>query len=680
MFARLVARGSIEGLPHAQAIAALFLITTFGALPSHAQAPRHLSTGGGGISPQFAEDLSRRLKTVREADGCRVEGLATEHSRMSVHIETRSRTRHVLEVAAARHGRRGDRRAGEWTLGVPGGIDRDCALTEAAIEAILSATTVPRPIVAGAPALRVRLNGYVLGGSFLLLLAGTLVVALREARVGGAPRGGVVCLALIWGAALALRLSISPRAFLHDGFHVGETVLGYFGGEIAPMYGNTGPTLFRMCATLLDRPEDVGVIFLSNAIIASLAIPALAMLVLALVGSWPQALCAAVLLAVFPVHLRFSAAEDLYVVAVTFGLWSLCLSVLYARTGRLADSLLAALALSLAMQSRPDMLLFPLAVLAVLALAGPRPCSQLITQRTGIAVGLLAASLVPHLLGMLSVLSVRIVNPPRLPGALTYVSSLTLFEGEFAPPVYWALLAVGAVRMGWHKPGLLAATVLVYAGYTLFATAQGVSLPFRLRSQQLPNAIALIIAAQAAAFWLDIWGRRRRVALVIGTCALGILAVVVVVERHAFIVQPSVEQLEWAFLEETVPRLPDDGRLLTAVTQRENLVAVFPDFLLAKNVKDYELIDLPGTASGAGRWPLPGEDLLYYEGVFCQFARGEEKPPGPRTRPCRAVHDHYLVEPLFVRDVPLPAYSAEEYASAGAWPFRIGFFRLRSLR
>ena len=84
------------------------------------------------------------------------------------------------------------------------------------------------------------------------------------------------------------------------------------------------------------------IIFLTNAVISSLAVPAAAMLVLAVFGSWPQAVCAALLLAVLPQHLRFSAAEDLFVQAITFGLWSLALFASYQRTRRQEDALLGA--------------------------------------------------------------------------------------------------------------------------------------------------------------------------------------------------------------------------------------------------------------------------------------------------------------------------------------------------
>ena len=61
-----------------------------------------------------------------------------------------------------------------------------------------------------------------------------------------------------------------------------------------------------------------------------------------------------------------SAGEDLFVQAVTLGVWSMGILVIYARTRRLAHALLGALALSVAMQTRPEMLVFPIAMALVL--------------------------------------------------------------------------------------------------------------------------------------------------------------------------------------------------------------------------------------------------------------------------------------------------------------------------
>src|SRR6185436_1411065 len=163
-----------------------------------------------------------------------------------------------------------------------------------------------------------------------------------------------------------------------------------------PGYGKTGPALFRVVRRMLGDGEDVRIIFLTNAVISSLAVPAAAMLVLAVFGSWPQAVCAALLLAVLPQHLRFSAAEDLFVQAITFGLWSLALFASYLRTRRLEDALVGALAASLAMQSRPEMIFFPVVVAAFLLCSEPRAWRLLVARPTLVAAAVCAVLLVPH--------------------------------------------------------------------------------------------------------------------------------------------------------------------------------------------------------------------------------------------------------------------------------------------
>src|SRR5262249_27822776 len=131
-------------------VAALVILgAELASAPSHAQPPRRASTGGTGISARFAESLYHRVIALREADGCHVERLDTRNSRLLVGIQAPSGAQHEVEVKAARSGSGGQRRAGDWALTVPAEIDRDCASTEAAIEAILTEESLPRPSFGG---------------------------------------------------------------------------------------------------------------------------------------------------------------------------------------------------------------------------------------------------------------------------------------------------------------------------------------------------------------------------------------------------------------------------------------------------------------------------------------------------------------------------------------------------
>jgi hypothetical protein len=215
-----------------------------------------------------------------------------------------------------------------------------------------------------------------------------------------------------------------------------------------------------------------------------------------------------------------------------------------------------------------------------------------------------------------------------------------------------------------------------------------------LRSQLLPTSFVVLVAAGAASLWMELWERRardgtarspntsttRRLALGVGAAVLVGMGTVVVVSWHGFVTELRDQQLEWAFLERTVPRLPERATLLSAVEIGGRNLDAFPTFLLSRHGKQYELVDVRRAANSGVDWPTPGEDLLYYQGMFCYFAFSDEPSPEPMTAACRAVHERYVMEPLFTEDLETQGYSLLRYAGNGRGPFRIGFFRLRAGR
>ncbi len=517
-----------------------------------------------------------------------------------------------------------------------------------------------------------------LGASFVLLVLGTACSLYREAKMQRPSPHAVLALVLVWGVALALRLWLSPRTFLHEYYHIAETLSGYLMDGYAPAYGNTGPALFRLVGVALRRPTDVQVIFVTNAVLSSLAIPAVALLDLALMRSWPRALCAAVLLCILPQHLRFSAAEDVFVQAVTFGIWTLALFMLYVRTRRLEDALFCVLALSLAMQTRPEMLFFPALLVALLLLLEPPSWRILFEWRTLLALVLLVTLLVPRFVDLQRALHETPAPAAVFPNLGRYFSRLVLFQGQVTPAVYWVLLVVGLVWGARHKPGLHLWVILVFFGYTLFALSLFDSPPYNLRSQLLPASLVVLVAAGAASVWMELWGPYRRLALGIGACALTALGVGVVITSRGFVTELRDQQLEWAFLEHTVPRLPQRLTLLSPMGAGLRNLDAFPEFLLWRAGNAYQMVDVRRVAHGEVPWPTPGEDLIYYQGMFCYFAAAPDEPsPDPMTPECKAVLDHYVAEPLFIEELHTEGYSRLRYARG---PFRIGFFRLPAQR
>jgi len=258
-----------------------------------------------------------------------------------------------------------------------------------------------------------------------------------------------------------------------------------------------------------------------------------------------------------------------------------------------------------------------------------------------------------------------------------YLADLVLFHPSVTPVIYWLLILAGLVWGLRSRPGLYLWVIAVFFGYTLFSLSVFDNALYNLRSQLLPTSFVVLIAGGAASLWMELWGHRRRWALAIGACTLVGLGAAVVARSQSFVTELRDQQLEWAFLEHTVPNLPDRGTLLSAVEVGGNNLDAFPELLLKHAGKTYEMVDIRRAAAG-DTWPQPAEDLLYYQGMFCYFAMSDEPLPEPMTAPCKAVYERYAVEPLLVEDLNAQTYSLLRYANGGRGPFRIGFFRLKA--
>ena len=655
-------------------VAALVALVTWVAV---ARADEQVSDGAP-ITPEFAQSLYARVGQLQTSDRCALTRFDTSRYRITIGLRAPSGAEYTYDLATVPDLIPVDRRVGDWSIASPAELARDCPATVDGIEQILAATSAPTGgwhVATGSIGLP---SPYVLlAVSLALLLLGTVHVLVRQTARHRPPLAAVLALVAVWGVALGLRLWIAPHTFLHEYYHIAETVPAYLSGEVTPGYGRTGPTLFRLAGRLLGRPDDLHVIFLTNAVVSSLAVPAVALLVLQVVGGWPQALCAAVLFAVWPEHLRFSAAEDLFVQSVTFGTWALALLALYARDRRLVDVLLAALALSLAVQTRPEMIFFPAVAGAFVLCTAPRQWRLLFDWRTLLALGLLAVLLVPHLLDVQRAMHEARSPQAHFPSLRRWFATLVLLNGEQTPLAYRLLIAVGAVWAALRRPGWLLWAAAVYLGYTLFALSIFDNPPYHLRSQILPTSFALLVAAGAASLWMALWGPRRRAALAVGAGMLAVLAAWVVIAWRPFVAELRDQQLEWAFLERSVPRLPEQGTLLAAVEPGGHNLDAFPEFLLLNGDKRYALVDVRRAARGDLAWPVAGDDLLFYQGMFCYFAFDDEPPPDPMTPVCQAVHDRDVAEPLMIGDLHTQGYSALRYAQGGKGVYRIGFYRLR---
>jgi len=628
-------------------------------------------TAQAAITPEMAKRLFDQIAPLREADGCALAGFQTNRVDIVVELRAADGTTRALTIGSGTLEGDSPVAAGDWQLAVPDPTERDCGRTVDAIERILGTPASPRqePWKAGRWT-SVRENYTLLALQIAILVVASAILLARRLR--GAPAAVTSALCAITGIGLLLRLLLSPRTFLHEYYHVGETLWSHLRGVAGPIYGDTGPAVYQLVAAASGSRGDAGAIFASNLVIASLAIPAIAFASYAVVRRWSHALLAAALLCMFPQHIRFSASEVLFVPAITFGFWAIALAMLYVDSRKLAHASCAALAFSIAIQTRPEMTFLPLAALALIALTRPRSLPVLWSRNSLLAGCLLGLLLVPRFVELWQVLHSQQI-PQHVPPTLHRLQHSAVFlDAAITPPVYWLMTAVGA---GWtllRYPGLVVWAAAVATASIAFSLASGDNLPYNTRSQLLPNTLAILVAGGCGPLWLALFRERFGLAVKTGAALLSALAAVVVWRAVPFVTSVGDQQLEWSFLERSVAELPESGTLLTNVAVGRNLDA-FPDFLLRREGKSYQLVDLAAAARGDVAWPRPGPDVLFYQGMFCHADFHDAAPPDPMTEPCNEVRRRYRTRPLIETKLDAYGFSALRYAEP---PFDIGFFVL----
>jgi hypothetical protein len=206
----------------------------------------------------------------------------------------------------------------------------------------------------------------------MLLLGGAWICARFLARPPGISLPGVIgsaLLVIITAWALYLRLRVVPH---HHGMYVDEpwyeesarnflrgrglvTCEATDSGEsCAPYVKAAGwPAILSLAFLVGGIREQTAL--LTSSILGGLAAPAAAGVVLAAQGSWPQALLAAALLAIHPLHVQWSGTAETNAASVTFLLSGLAGFLLWWRRPSLASAAAAGGGIGTAAAVRPEL-------------------------------------------------------------------------------------------------------------------------------------------------------------------------------------------------------------------------------------------------------------------------------------------------------------------------------------
>ena len=507
----------------------------------------------------------------------------------------------------------------------------------------------------------------VIRGALVACFVVALVEAARmlRAKCRSAPARFGPWLLAVTALGFAVRFAWSPRTFLHEYFHIVETLDNLHARGLSPD-GDSGPALYRVVNDLLGGEERA--MFRTNLACSTLAVPALAALDLSLYGRPRKALLSAALLALLPLDVRFAASETTSVPSVLFSLLAYALTAWHLEARTTASLAAAVASICLGANSRPGMLVLPLFVLALALAVDHRGVAALLRERrsllglAGLALGLLPAA---H-----ASLSRQQGSAWSGPPSPSYVLSHELFlDAATTPRPLVAMLAAGALwgLVRAPRPTLWALATsqgLVVVYWSFFG-----STPFIQRAQLPVMPLLLLVASGAAEL---VVGLAPRVSVAPHLLA-GALAAAGLFARRGFVRELFDQQLEWAFLRDETAALRGRARQLWAVTRvgGRNIDA-FPTFLLARHGVAAQTLDLDA-ALEQGQWPAPAPGTFFYQGMYCYFGFGGEPPPPGMTPRCRELRRRYALRPLRVRTLHARGYSGLAYAPG---PYEVGFFEV----
>ncbi len=497
----------------------------------------------------------------------------------------------------------------------------------------------------------------------LFLAVATAVVLGRSARAAPPPWFAGVGLGVLTLLAFALRVTVPPWTFLHEWHHVQDGLSALY-GDISTLYGETVAALFHAGDVLSGGREQAA--FATNAVLASLTVPAVALLDFGLFRRWDRALFAGFLMCLLPQHLRFSGSEVLPVATTLFVAWALALLAAYLHRPDTLTALAAAAAIALAMQSRPEAQVLPALALGLVLACGKAATARFFRdRRTWLVLALVAASW-----GLQRWIRLDASYPDLSFHAVT-LQGHTWLRADVTPPLLWFLWTLGAAWAVAHGPGR-ALWLMVSAEVLTLIPLLGFTNPVYDERTQLPALpFHVILAAGVLVLVRDRLQGRVLAARVAAVLAVA-LPVVVLATQWDYVTRTTAEQEEWEFLRDTVPTLPDGvGHELVADLDSGR---GFPRDLLWRSGKLFNLVEL-GDVAGAPPPAVAPRHWLVFLGIRC-FGSG----PAPDFA-CDAFRDRFELRPVATRVL---TGQREDGALSGArHPFEgatYGFYEVTGLR
>ena len=636
------------------------------------------------VTAEMAQELYAALMEGESGEGCRLDGLAAKRSSMRLKWQAGGGARIEVDIVPASCAPPGARVRGAFAVLSPHELDRLCGPSSEALSSMLSALSG----VSGEEAPRKLWDPEIWSPevAYLWLLLPLLWVLLLLASAAGlwqrrsALRPDKALLA-VTGLGLALRVILPPFG-PGDFFNsLADAYRGLAGVFEMGRYGRAPDVLLAMVFGVTGPSDDV--VIALNLAAGTASIPLLACLARRLGHPRWVALTAALLLAVAPLHVRFSPTYNRYILLVALMLagWTLLLAWIEER--RPADLCAATCALALGPQCRPDGMVLP-AVTVALLVACSVGARLRRSRGTGLAawaaVGLHLLVLVPPALAVAALVEglPQVRNPAAPAEALANLADVVnpehnAFLSAAVSPRAWIVLPLLGLAA---PPGrrillllwLAAGAVLATAAVTAAGTAN-VILNARYHLMALPFYLLLsaggvmtlwkLIAPVAARVKLPVSATRPALALI----AAGLASLVL-----PEVTRDTTLNAEYRFLREHLAKLEDGCVILSFDPQSADLGFRPDETLSISSGREHTWVASPRELDAAR---VSG--AAYYHAASCGTLPRVEAPLAEQEEICGYGLRH-RGEAIATADLPVRTIVGLHYRRD---PVSVGLYRLK---
>lgn len=493
----------------------------------------------------------------------------------------------------------------------------------------------------------------------------------------------------LFAAAFIPRAFFAPHVIAHTNFHGYSAVSNIFLFTSQVDMGKYGHGYFSFFHpfTRFFATTDTTVFFV-NIIIGSFCAPLVYLLVKSVNGRKGAAGMAGLIMALLPAHVKYSATESMFILVSFLELITLLAFVEYLKTN--STSLLFSTVLFSAslIQVRPLQIFFPIILVLYFLLSGN---SSVRNYRALLLAGILYLLIsFPTIYNTYSnyFLQTGSVRPGAYTsdplalasmafGAKTHalgISRNVFFEPTVTHPIFSIFFIAGVVNLLLKDKKTLA--MFLFPG-AMFAFLYSPVFQNTFNAARFHTGYMhyFVVIAGFGAAWAETSLQRVTKTPVGSTILIITLIVFFSISRFSFVATLSSPQLEYQFLANAIPSLPDDCVIVhqDQFIDGTNVVSEFPEYLSQFNQKNHVWTNFSDYIS-MNESESKEKCVVFYIGASCYLFRreGDIQVEGNKRVQCVEMLNRRKNEALFEAQIPVLEDFSQVFRTRE--PITMGFY------